>query len=441
MKRCTVHLLPVGLLSAGFFWACLFPAVCPPDLSAVPHAYAAALHPTRAPQTTLVDYLPGGCIQGDQDARFSLWDPESPVAEQAAGQPQIGYTKTRALCVLVDFDDVEADPELPPEYFNRLIFSRESHATGSLADFLHASSYGRMDFGGAVHGWVRAPRPMSFYEAGALGVGPYPQNVQYLAEQIILKLNAEIDFSRFDNDGPDGIPNSGDDDGFVDALMLIYATNSDGAHFAPLKWQTTRPIAVDGVRAYGFSVTHDRAPLGTHAHEFGHLLGLPDLYGDSFRRRGLGVWSLMGLGSGGAYPVDFDAWCKYMLGFAPVVSLLDGALKTVSLKPTLDGGTIYRLRNLDMADYFLVDARRAQGVDRNIPGDGLLIYHIANSGPISGPGDAVSSPAYFQIALEQADGLFELEGLGDQPSSGDTADPFQQGGGVFPIHDSIKPDQ
>ena len=33
-----------------------------------------------------------------------------------------------------------------------------------------------------------------------------------------------IDWGQFDNDGPDGIPNSGDDDGFVDVLAVMHPT-------------------------------------------------------------------------------------------------------------------------------------------------------------------------------------------------------------------------
>src|SRR3989442_10009514 len=42
------------------------------------------------------------------------------------------------------------------------------------------------------------------------------------------KVDGRIDFSQFANDGPDGIPNSGDDDGYVDLEMFAYATG-DGA--------------------------------------------------------------------------------------------------------------------------------------------------------------------------------------------------------------------
>ena len=39
-----------------------------------------------------------------------------------------------------------------------------------------------------------------------------------------LKLaDADTDFSQYDNDGPDGVPNSGDDDGIVDLVALVHS--------------------------------------------------------------------------------------------------------------------------------------------------------------------------------------------------------------------------
>jgi hypothetical protein len=35
------------------------------------------------------------------------------------------------------------------------------------------------------------------------------------------KADADVDFGQFDNDGPDGSPNSGDDDGYVDTVLLV----------------------------------------------------------------------------------------------------------------------------------------------------------------------------------------------------------------------------
>ena len=63
--------------------------------------------------------------------------------------------------------------------------------------------------------------------------------------------------------------------------------------------------------------------IGVFCHEFGHVLGLPDLYDTDYSSRGVGYWSMMAGGSwngGGLYPSHFDAWSKYQLGWVnPVI--------------------------------------------------------------------------------------------------------------------------
>ena len=56
-------------------------------------------------------------------------------------------------------------------------------------------------------------------------------------------------------------------------------------------------------------------------HEFGHALGLPDLYDTDYSSSGIGNWGVMSGGSWGGngsspwYPVHFSAWCKTTLGW------------------------------------------------------------------------------------------------------------------------------
>src|SRR2546425_8639703 len=46
--------------------------------------------------------------------------------------------------------------------------------------------------------------------------------------QAVARVDNQVDWGQFDNDGPDGIPNSGDDDGYVDMIMFAHPTK-DGA--------------------------------------------------------------------------------------------------------------------------------------------------------------------------------------------------------------------
>src|SRR5262249_31321845 len=59
------------------------------------------------------------------------------------------------------------------------------------------------------------------------------------------------------------------------------------------------------------------SPFGVLAHEFGHLLGLPELYAPgAVTHEGIGVWGLMGQGTWlghGDQPPHLDAWSKKLL--------------------------------------------------------------------------------------------------------------------------------
>jgi len=62
--------------------------------------------------------------------------------------------------------------------------------------------------------------------------------------------------------------------------------------------------------------------FGVLCHEFGHLLGLPELYAPGGRpQEGIGVWGLMGQGTWlgrGDHPPHLEAWSKLRLGWVDV---------------------------------------------------------------------------------------------------------------------------
>jgi M6 family metalloprotease-like protein len=122
-----------------------------------------------------------------------------------------------------------------------------------------------------------------------------------MAEDAVRAADAGLDFAAFDNDGPDGLPASGDDDGIVDALIIVHAgsgseTGTPGSILSHT-WTTVDVVTTaDGVGAWRYSTVAEDSPRGVPAHEFGHLLGLADLYdrrSTTILAGGLGDWSLM----------------------------------------------------------------------------------------------------------------------------------------------------
>ena len=209
----------------------------------------------------------------------------------------------QAIVILVDFSDNEADTiNYPAAHYDSMLFSVGTYPTGSMADYYIENSYGEFLVTGIVTVWYRMPQTYAYYVNGQRGFGVYPQNAQKLAEDAVAVADPYVDFSQFDNDGPDGIPNSGDDDGMIDALFVVHAGpgyeqtgNPNDIHSH--QWVTNNVPTVDGVDAYVYSMEPDNGKIGVFGHEFGHVLGLPDLYDYGYDSRGVGYWSMMASGS------------------------------------------------------------------------------------------------------------------------------------------------
>ncbi len=139
-------------------------------------------------------------------------------------------------------------------------------------------------------------------------------------------------------------------------------------------------------------------PLGVIVHEYGHQLGLPDLYNTDTGNSKVGSWSLMDSGvylpnpatggtAIGAGPAHFDAWSKQFLGFsAPeTISFSEGVIKTLTQAETSRTSFIRLPISVSSVggsnEYFLLEYRRTSGAnfDTGLKGQGLLIWHADDS--------------------------------------------------------------
>ncbi len=122
------------------------------------------------------------------------------------------------------------------------------------------------------------------------------------------------------------------------------------------------------------------APFGVMAHEFGHVLGLPELYAPNKPHEGIGIWGLMGQGTWvgrGDIPPHPEAWSKLTLGW--VDPIVVDRTQTVTLPSVARGAQvvkIYAKGPQEPFEYFLIENREQKGADRRIPGPGLLIWHV-----------------------------------------------------------------
>lgn len=348
-------------------------------------------------------------------------------AERAAGT----VTELKLVAILVDFPDAPADRvNHPREYFEQMLFGRGPGPDPSVAEFLSRSSRGRLEVTGEVRGWFTTPFEKGYYTNRRGGLGYYPLNSQGLAETAMTLADVTINYAHYDNEGPDGVPDSGDDDELVDGVIIVHAgqgRETGGGtvdDFVSLHWWTPNRVPVDGVFGRYFTLNPEEGNVGIYLHELGHLLGLPDLYDTDGGSYGLGAWSLMSGGSNldlGKHPADFDAWSKTQLGFVDVLSIQDDQVGFVV--PPSTQGQVVRLWKSGLlgTEYFLLENRLRTGLDAYLPGEGLLVYHVDDTIPSN------RTPNHYKVALEQADGLYQLENRFNDPSVGDAGDPYHAG--------------
>ncbi|MFQ6093986.1 MAG: M6 family metalloprotease domain-containing protein, partial [bacterium] len=216
----------------------------------------------------------------------------------------------KAIVLLVEFTDNRADKvRHSPAAFKTLLFdSTGAVATGSMYDYFQEVSSGRFFINGEVSVWLEAPEANSYYADDQFGKGRWPRNRIRLAYDVVVAADPYIDFSQYDGDG----------DGAVDALFIVHAgpageetgdPNHIWSHKATIPANANGTgkgyMSDDGVKVAAYTMEPEEdgdgrlITIGVFCHEYGHLLGLPDLYDRDNSSAGIGNWGLMGGGSWG----------------------------------------------------------------------------------------------------------------------------------------------
>lgn len=354
-----------------------------------------------------------GVFYPPEDAPLGMAPTNRPLrAARMARAEDDGVRKLHAIALLVDFSDNKGTR--PAADFQTMLFDQAN--PDSMSSIYRELSYGRLDVSGEVVGYVRAPKPYSFYTAGESGTGGnYPANTPGLLFDALTELCKTDSLKRFDTDG----------DGYVDGIFLIHAGGGAEAEADPSrrkdmiwshKWTLPRPFVNQGVKVYAYSTEPEDGHVGVFAHEFGHVLGLPDLYDTSYRSEGVGNWCLMGGGSwggGGDKPTRLSAWCLSKLGW---IVPKNASSASFTLDTLANGaGNCLRVwsRGRQGPEYFLLENRQKTGRDQELPGSGLAVWHINEA-----RSDNTNINDY-KVGLVQADGKRDLENARNRGDRGD----------------------
>jgi|GEM_PF-2562654 len=297
-----------------------------------------------------------------------------------------------------DFKDDEISrADLEDWFFN----VAEGPAPDSLTEYYERESFGALNVSGIV-----LPETGSYELDGNFMDFLFPMfPAEYAAmwASLVLQIDADVDGADYD----------GNSDGAIDAIIVI---PPDGDPPPPMPPDS--PLAfVDNHAVSGmYSGKIDAKDVETYSvqsnvfgdelhryavpwHEFGHVLGLPDLYDgggmgppqpgpDGDDGMGPGGWAVMSQSGHIACNLPFSAPMKLLLGWdTPVeLSTVPGTDELVHLlyaneetdqiyRVTLGGGTYYlNSTPVEYEEYLLFEARSL--TPEGVPEDGMLVWHI-----------------------------------------------------------------
>jgi M6 family metalloprotease-like protein len=234
-------------------------------------------------------------------------------------------------------------------------------------------SSGRYTVGGDVSDWVTVPYASASYgeTESQTDMTRFVQdaaNAWYDSQVAAGKSAAEIDaylasFDRWDRYDYDKDGDFAEADGYIDHFQAIHAGEGEEAGASSDKiwshrWavnQAGRGTVGPAANPFGgikigeskvwirdYTTEPENGGLGVFAHEYGHDLGLPDLYDTSGGENGTGFWTLMSSGSWlshgdgaiGTTPNHMGAWEKLQLGWLDYDTATTGVRSTHKLGPS-----------------------------------------------------------------------------------------------------------
>lgn len=304
--------------------------------------------------------------------------------------------------------------DVSPRHYHDMLFTTGGGSYGlpSMRDFYLEQSSGRFTWTGEVSDWVRVNGTAATFGENApkTGAGGDDANgpVYRVVEAALQALAASPTYGgldltqvdrtdRYDCDA-DGI--FAEPDGYVDHFGLVHAGQGEEEGGGTLggdaiwshRWyanfnQEDGPegCLLGGYNLPGttlwvgdYTIMPENGGVGVFAHEFGHDLGLPDLYDTGGGPdNGTGFWTLMSSGSWasdssdaiGDKPVHMGAWEKLALGWIgdDLARVALGADVTVDLGPA-EGATRgrYQALRVDLPDFSKTTAVfPVEGADAN----------------------------------------------------------------------------
>ena len=352
------------------------------------------------------------------------------------------FENFRGLVILLDFTDKKFASEDPQTFYTEMfsnenfrgyhdpINNRDVSCPGSVRDYFNDQSNGAFQPPFDVYG----PYPATYTQNGVAVQARSTQcnsYSQYIFLNALKQANSDVNFSQYDNNH----------DGKIDMVYFLvagfsssYSGNNSGylwPHASNLSWSGT---SLDGKKAdryassteiYGFESSPSTIAvegIGTVAHEFSHVLGLPDFYDTDYDKSGgeshhPGGWDVMSGGGDynyGRSPVGYSYFERYALGWAEGREITEPG--TYTLNPVNTSREGYILRTPVENEFFVLENRQRTGWDAYLPGHGMLVTRVDSTN--------VNIWNRNEININPEHNYYELLRAGNTHSGDLSSDPF-----------------
>jgi len=235
--------------------------------------------------------------------------------------------------------------------------------------------------GNILRNWVDIPKNMSYY--GNYSNNNHSLGSRKLIEDAIRIVDDTVDFSlyRF--------------------IMVVHVGNDEArsgneTNIWSWGWWSGLGLSTgDGAVFQQGAVVSEEDLLGMFCHEFGHVLGLPDLYNEnkSAVKDFVGPWDLMGKGSwnnNGTHPSHPLSWSKIKLGWIDPTQILivnnrNTIVRAEPLERLITGIMAVKIPVVSPNVYYLIEVRKRILYDHYLPNEGVLVT-LVNETKESGKG-------------------------------------------------------
>ncbi len=341
---------------------------------------------------------------------------------------------TKLLVILVNFSDKSMKSTHNNAFFDNLL----NGPFPSVQDYFKQSSGNTYVPQFDVFGPYTLDQNMAYYGSNdSDGSDEHPD--QMVVDACAKAYADGCNFSNYDTNN----------DGKVDNIYVIYAGYGEAAGAPantiwPHSWEIYSGNVTGTLKYNNKTLGHyacsaelsgksgsNSDGVGTFAHEFSHVIGLPDYYDTDYGTNSdngvtPGEWTLMDQGSyngSGQYPPLYSAYDKYFMGWMTPKFLAKDEVKNVTLTTTWNDnyqitGGASRVACTNTNTVYYIENRQKSGYDQYLPGHGMVVWKVTYNSSRWNNNDLNNTAGTLRYTIVPADGKTKNYGQATDPFPG-----------------------